>query len=99
MWIIIPVNKITWLLITDKMNIYSLNVNGLNDERVEELDQFLKSENPALVFLQETKRREDQLQSRLFFNNYKYIPPRDLVLQSKVVVLFVAEIGCRSYPL
>ena len=44
MWIIIPVNKITWLLITDKMNIYSLNVNGLNDEQVEELDQFLKSD-------------------------------------------------------
>ena len=60
------------------MNVCSLNVNGLNEERIEELNIFLKTDKPEIVFLQETKRRCDQINNKLIFPNYKtYAAERD----------------------
>ena len=52
------------------MEVYSLNVNGLNDERIEELRTFLKARRPAILFLQETKRRSDKVNEKLYFPGY-----------------------------
>ena len=47
-----------------RMNIYSLNINGLS-EKHEELRVFLDDKTPDILFLQETKTRSTEFNDRI----------------------------------
>ena len=51
MCIILGSITILFVAISVRMEVYSLNVNGLNDERIEELRIFLKARRPAILKL------------------------------------------------
>ena len=53
------------------MEVFSINVNGLNVETITEVGIFLEERRPSIVFMQETKRRADQLADRLCFPSYR----------------------------
>ena len=52
------------------MDLYSLNINGLNETKMDEIGLFLKKSNPWIVFIQETKLRQDKLRNKVVFAGY-----------------------------